>query len=116
MTPDAAMRRIDGLLSHVWVVRTFLKHAEEAEEDDRLMGVVRDLYDACLSVGPAWTKQDAAEYLHVVRKKIGKLRTAAEDFARLQPEVSAHTNYAMAVTSLRTAVEDIGRALETAGS
>ena len=27
------MKQIDALLSHVWMVRAFLKHCEEAEED-----------------------------------------------------------------------------------
>ena len=111
MTADEAMRRIDLLLSHVWVVRTFLKHSEESEEDPGVMEVVRDLYDCCLAVGPAWTAQDSAEYLKVVGKKIGKLRQATERFAELQPSISVHTNFKMAVTSLRTAVGDIGDAL-----
>ena len=40
--------RIDGLLSHVWMVRAFLKHCEEAEEDDELNAVQRTLYDLSL--------------------------------------------------------------------
>ena len=28
--------RMDQLVSHLWMVRTFLKHSEEAEEDDEL--------------------------------------------------------------------------------
>ena len=111
MTPDAAMRRIDALLSHVWVVRTFLKHSEEAEEDVELYEVVRELYDACLAVGPAWTQQDADAYLKVVRKKIGRLHRAAEQFVALQPRVSVHTNFKMAVSSLNTALADIDQVL-----
>jgi hypothetical protein len=113
MTPDEAMRRIDALLSHVWVVRTFVKHSEEAEDDEELMEVVRTLYDYSLSLGPAWNTKDAAEYLKLAHKKFAKLRQATADFARLQPEVSVHTNFKMAVTSLETAVEDIGRILES---
>jgi hypothetical protein len=111
MTNDAAMRRIDALLSHVWVVRTFLKHSEEAEEDPELYEVVRELYDACLAVGPAWTQQDAGAYLKVVRKKIGRLHRAAEQFTQLQPRVSVHTNFKMAVASLHTAIADIDQVL-----
>jgi hypothetical protein len=114
MSPDDAMRRIDAILSHVWVVRTFVKHSEEAEDDDELMEVVRVLYDYCLSLGPVWNAQDTAEYLKLARKKFGRLREAAEQFAQLQPQVSDHTNYKMAVRSLATAVDDIGRTLEAA--
>ena len=113
MSPDDSMRRIDALLSHVWVVRTFVKHSEEAEDDEALMEIVRTLYDYSLSLGPAWNAQDAAEYLKIAQKKFAKLRQATADFARVQPEVSVHTNFKMAVTSLQPAVEDIGRLFES---
>jgi hypothetical protein len=113
MTADEVMHGIDAQLSHVWMVRTFLKHSEEAEEDDDLMDVVRDLYDYCLAVGPAWTAKDSAEYLKQARKKLGKLRAAVDRFAELQPQVSTHTNYQMAVTSLKTAVAAIGTLLDS---
>lgn len=111
MTPIEAMRRIDRLLSHVWMVRTFVKHSEEAEEDDELMEVVRVLYDYTLALGPAWNAQDAAAYLKLARKKLARLQRAVADFARLQPEVSTHTNFQMAVASLQTAVDDIAAIL-----
>lgn len=114
MTPEQAMRRIDALLTHVWMVRTFLKHSEEGAEDEEIQEVYRALYDYHLAVGAAWQRQDAAEYLHLARKKLAKLRSAAEQFARVQPEVSTHTNFQMAVVSLATAVADIGRVLEEA--
>lgn len=111
ISPDAAMRRIDALLSHVWVVRTFLKHSEEAEEDVELYEVVRELYDACLAVGPAWNAQDADAYLKVVQKKLPRLHRAAKQFVELQPRISVHTNFKMAVVSLNTALADIDAAL-----
>ena len=36
LSDQQRMQRLDELLSHVWMVRTFLKHSEEAEEDDEL--------------------------------------------------------------------------------
>ncbi|HVX15140.1 MAG TPA: amidohydrolase [Pirellulales bacterium] len=113
MSPDDAMRRIDALLSHIWVVRTFVKHSEEAEDDEELMEVVRVLYDFGLAVGPAWTAQDSAEYLKMIRKKLGALREASAHFAELQPQVSDHTNFKMAVRSLATAIDDIGQVLQS---
>jgi hypothetical protein len=107
MSPLEAMRRVDALLSHVWMVRTFLKHSEEAEESDDLLEVIRDLYDACLAVGPAWDAQDPEAYRKVLQKKLSKLRAATARFAEIQPEVSAHTNFKMALRSLQTAVEDV---------
>jgi hypothetical protein len=111
MAPDDAMRRIDALLSHVWVVRTFVKHSEEAEDDDELMEVVRTLYDYCLALGPALNAQDSGEYLKLAGKKYGHLRDATVRFAELQPLVSDHTNFKMAVRSLTTAVDEIGQIL-----
>ena len=45
------MNEIDAELSHVWMVRTFLKHSEEAEEDDEIRDVHRGLYDYMLALG-----------------------------------------------------------------
>jgi hypothetical protein len=112
MDRDEAMRRIETQLAHVWMVRAFLKHSDEAAEDDELCEVHRQLYDYQLAVGAAWRQQDAAEYLRQARKKFAKLRRACEDFSRMQPEVSTHTNFQMAAASLAAAVAEIGCILE----
>jgi hypothetical protein len=111
LTPDEAMRRIETLLSHVWMVRAFLKHSDEAVDDEELAGVHRELYDYQLAVGAAWREQNAADYLRLAGKKLAKLRAASESFARIQPEVSTHTNFQMAVASLTAAVGEIGAIL-----
>lgn len=108
------MHRVDELLSHVWMVRTFLKHSEEAEEDDELMEIVRELYDYTLALGAPWNEKNAAEYLKQARKKLAKLRAATEHFEKLQPEISTHTNFQMAARSLRAAVGEIGEILDNA--
>ena len=112
MTPQEAMDRIDVLLSHVWMVRTFVKHSEEAEEDDELRGIPRALYDYCLALGSAFEARDAEKYLRQAHKKFAKLRRAVADFTEIQPDVSDHTNFKMAVRSLSDAVEEIGRVLQ----
>jgi hypothetical protein len=112
MTTDEAMRRIETQLAHVWMVRAFLKHSDEAEDDAELQAIHRTLYDYQLAVGGAWQEQNAAAYLKAARKKYSKLRQAGEDFVRLQPEVSAHTNFQMAVASLTAAVSQIGAILD----
>jgi hypothetical protein len=112
MDHDEAMRRIETLLAHVWMVRAFLKHSDEAAEDDELREIHRELYDYQLAVGAAWREQNAAEYLRQAHKKFAKLRHASEDFARIQPEISTHTNFQMAAASLTAAVAEIGRVLE----
>ena len=51
MTPADRMQAIDAQLAHVWMVRAFLKHSDEAQEDDELAEVHRDLYDYMLALG-----------------------------------------------------------------
>lgn len=98
---------IDAQLAHVWMVRTFLKHADESEDDEDLRQIVRDLYDVLLAFGPIEEVQAERDYLKVAKKKLSKLRKATEFYETIQPEVSGHTNFAMAARSLRTAVDRI---------
>lgn len=112
MTPDEAMHRIDTLLSHVWMVRTFLKHCEEAEEDEELCEVHRALYDYMLALGGPLKSGDAQAYLKQANKKLSKLRKATDLFLEIQPEVSGHTNFQMAAQSLSSSVETVARVLE----
>jgi cob(I)alamin adenosyltransferase len=112
MAPVDLMHAIDTQLAHVWMVRTFLKHSEEAKEDDEVAEVHRELYDYMLALGGPLKEGNAEEYLKVARKKLGKLRRAAELFEKIQPEVSGHTNFVMAVASLKAAVAEIERLLQ----
>jgi hypothetical protein len=112
MTRDAAMRRIDALLAHVWMVRQFLKHSDDVVDDDQVQTIQRTLYDYQLAVGAAWKEQNADDYLKMARKKFSKLREASAEFTRIQPEVSAHTNFQMAAASLATAVAEIAEILD----
>lgn len=114
MTPDELMQRVDTLLSHVWMVRTFLKHSEEAEEDDELRDVHRALYDYMLALGEPLRNGDATAYLKQANKKLSKLRKATELYLEIQPEISDHTNFQMAAQSLRQAVGEIDRLLSDA--
>lgn len=103
----AKMRAIDKEVAHIWMVRCFLKHCDEAEDDEELASVHRDLYDFMLALGPALDAGDPAAYLKQVRKKLSKLRRATELFVEIQPEVSGHMNFQMAARSLRKAVGEV---------
>src|SRR5262245_47697698 len=109
------MRAIDAQLSHVWMVRAFLKHSEEAAEDDELAEVHRELYDFMLALGGPLKEANTAEYLRLARKKFGKLKKATELFLAIQPEVSQHTNFFMAAASLKAAVVEVELLLVGAG-
>lgn len=112
MSPDDLMRQIDDLSSHVWMVRTFIKHSEEAEEDDELAKVHRELYDFMIALGPGVDAQDSEMFLKACQKKIGKLQRATELFELIQPDISDHTNFKMAVRSLRLAVDQVVKLAE----
>jgi cob(I)alamin adenosyltransferase len=111
MTPTDLMHAVDTQLAHVWMVRAFLKHSDEAAEDEELAEVHRELYDYMLALGGPLKEGQADEYLKLARKKLRKLQQAAEQFARIQPEISQHTNFIMAVASLRAAVAEVTRLL-----
>ncbi|MFG0291384.1 MAG: amidohydrolase [Rhodopirellula sp. JB044] len=107
---EEAMNRvvqIDAELTHVWMVRTFLKHCDEAEEDEDMHEIVRDLYDFILAVGPVDDSTDPAAYLKMAKKKLRRLSGATQLYEQIQPEVSGHTNFLMAARSLRLAVDKI---------
>jgi hypothetical protein len=109
--PRAARQRIDTLLSHVWMVRAFLKHSDEAVEDEEIQQVHRALYDFMLAVGGKLGEGEAEEYLKQAHKKFRKLREACELFVEIQPDVSGHTNFQMAARSLTAAVTEVAAVL-----
>jgi hypothetical protein len=104
---DEAVRRLEGVLAHLWMVRTFLKHAEEIQEDADLLEVPRTLFDYIRAVEPAAQRGDTKEYLHRIRGKLHRLRRVAELFAAEHPRVSDHTNFQMAARSLTASVGQI---------
>ena len=105
------MRQLDIQLSHIWMVRTFLKHSDEAEEDEELALVHRRLYDFSLALGSHLSAGDAEGYLRQAKKKWRRLREAGELFTEIQPEISNHTNFKMAAMSLQQAISEVGRLL-----
>lgn len=115
MSPHDLMLAVDAQLAHVWMVRAFLKHSDEAQEDDELAEVHRELYDYMLALGGPLKEGNGDEYLKLARKKLGKLKKATEKFAEIQPQISTHTNFQMAVVSLRTAVREVAKLLEEQG-
>src|SRR5438876_209404 len=72
MTPAEAVERCNVLLAHLWMVRTFLKHADEIQEDEELLDVPRTLYDSIRAVEPAYQCGDVAEYLRRLGGKLPK--------------------------------------------
>jgi hypothetical protein len=107
MTPNVAVERLQGVLAHLWMVRTFLKHADEIQDDEELLAVPRTLFDYVRAVEPAAQRNDAKEFLHRIRGKLPKLRRAAEVLQTEHHRVSSHTNFEMATLSLTASVRQI---------
>jgi hypothetical protein len=107
MTPTEAMKRINTILAHAWMVRTFLKHADEIQQDEEMPEVHRMIFDYIRALEPSYQRQDSKEYLHRARGKLPKLKRAAEFFAGNYGRVSDHTNFEMAAASLTGCVLQI---------
>ncbi len=111
MSPEQAMDRINVVLAHAWMVRTFLKHADELQDDAEMLEVHRMIFDYCRAVEPSYQRRDVQEYLHRARGKLPKLRRQAEFFAANYRRVSDHTNFQMAALSLQGVVQEIDAVL-----
>jgi hypothetical protein len=111
MTPDDAMQRLNVVLAHAWMVRNFLKHADEVQENEDMLEVHRMIFDYIRAVEPAFQRGDSKEYLHRAKGKLPKLNRAAEFFAAEHKRVSDHTNFEMAARSLSGCVRQIGEIL-----
>ena len=111
MTPEEAVGRLEVVLAHAWMVRTFLKHADEIQEDEELLDVPRTLFDSIRAVEPARERGDTKEYLRRLQGKLPKLRRVAEFFAREYRRASTHTNFEMAALSLSGCVRQLEEVL-----
>ena len=100
-------------MAHAWMVRTFVKHSPEAEDFPELMEIARTVFDVSRALEAHLA--DPQAYLLTLRKKIGKLRSAAEKFRTDAPLASTHTNFQQAVISIDTCVADLEEILATAG-
>jgi hypothetical protein len=110
LTPVEALARCERIMAHAWMVRTFIKHSSEVEDFPELMGIVRTVFD--LSRALETRAGNPAGYLHMLRKKIGKLRAAAADFRREAPLASDHTNFKQAVLSLDACLLELEEILQ----
>lgn len=110
LSASDAVARCQTIFSHAWMVRTFVKHSEEAEDFPELMQIVRTVFDTARALEPK--AAEPAEYLATLRKKIGKLRAAAVQFATDAPTASDHENFRQAVISIRGCIAEFDAILE----
>jgi hypothetical protein len=107
MSPKEAIERLQFILAHLWMIRNFLKHADEVQEDEEMLDVHRLIYDSIRAVEPAHQRGDSEEYLRRLKGKLPKLKRSAEFFAREYKRASSHTNFEMASISYLGAVRQM---------
>jgi hypothetical protein len=113
MQLDEAMTRLNALFAHAWMVRNFLKHAEEVQDDEELLAVHRTIFDVIRAVETRYQRRDAKEYFRRAQGKLPKLKRAALTLEREHRRVSCHTNFAMAALSLSTCTQQIEELLQS---
>ena len=113
-TPPQLVERCQQIMAHAWMVRTFVKHSDEVEDFPELMGIARMVFD--MSRALETRVDDPPAYLHMLRKKIGKLRKATVQFRDDAPEASQHTNFKQAVISIDACVTELEQLLEQGAS
>ena len=105
LTPQELVNRCQTVMAHAWMVRTFIKHSDEVEDFPELMGIVRAVFDTARALETR--EGDPAGYFHMLGKKLGKLRKAAEQFRIDAETASTHTNFKQAVISMDACVEEL---------
>lgn len=110
--PEATSQRLASLversqkvMAHAWMVRTFVKHSDEVDDFPELNEMARTIFDVFRAVETQ--VHDPAGYFKTVRKKIGKLRSAADQFEKDAWHASTHTNFQQAVISAKFVSEQL---------
>lgn len=106
------LQRCQELMAHAWVVRAFLRHADEIEDFPELTTTCRAIFDIARALETR--VDDPLGYFKMLNKKLGKFRVAVDQFAIDVTEISTHTNYAQSVISLKACVRELEDSLTSA--
>ena len=104
--------RSQKIMAHAWMIRTFIKHSDEVEDFPELNEMARTIFDAFRAVETQ--VDDPVSYFRTIRKKIGKLKSAAEQFEKDAWHASTHTNFQQAAIAAKFLGEQLGEILEQA--
>ncbi|MDA1230148.1 MAG: amidohydrolase [Planctomycetota bacterium] len=110
----ALVQRSQKLMSHAWMIRTFVKHSDEVDDFPELNEMARTIFDVFRAVETQ--VEDPASYFKTVRKKLGKLKAAAEQFGKDAWHASTHTNFQQAAIAAKFLGEQLAELLEEAES
>ena len=97
LTPESLVKlkflvsRSQKVMAHGWMIRTFIKHSDEVEDYPELNELARTIFDVFRAVETQ--VEDPQSYFKTVRKKLGRLSAAAEQFEKDAWHASTHTNF-----------------------
>jgi hypothetical protein len=120
LTPDGHAKlqslvvRSQKIMAHAWMIRTFIKHSDEVEDYPELNEMARTIFDVFRAVETQ--VDDPPSYFRTVRKKLGKLVSAAIQFEKDAWHASTHTNFqqaAIAAKFLGEQLQDLVNEAET---
>ncbi len=106
------VNRCQELMAHAWVVRAFLRHADEIEDYPELTNTCRAIFDIARALETR--VDDSLGYFKMLNKKLGKFRVAVEQFSDDVTEISTHTNYSQSLISLRACIRELEETLSAA--
>jgi hypothetical protein len=106
------VERGQRVMAHGWMIRTFIKHCDEVEDFPELNEMARTIFDAFRAVETQ--TGSPAEYFKTLRKKLGKLRAAAEQYAKDAWTASTHTNFQQSIIASRFLGEQLQEILSEA--
>ncbi len=101
----ALVQSSQKVMAHAWMIRTFIKHSDEVEDFPELNEMARTIFDAFRAVETQ--VEDPVTYFRTVRKKLAKLRAAAEQFGKDAWHASTHTNFQQAVIAAKFVGEQL---------
>lgn len=104
------VERSQKVMAHAWMIRTFVKHSDEVDDFPELNEMARTIFDVFRAVETQ--VQDPAGYFKTVRKKLGKLKGAAEQFEKDAWHASTHTNFQQAAIAAKFLGEQLSEILE----
>lgn len=99
VTLKALVVRSQKVMAHGWMIRTFIKHSDEVEDYPELNEMARTIFDVFRAVETQ--VEDPQSYFRTVRKKLGKLSAAAEQFEKDSWHASTHTNFQQAAIAAK---------------
>lgn len=108
----ALVDRCQKIMAHAWMIRTFVKHCDEVEDYPDLNEMARTIFDTFRALETQ--VEDPASYFKVVRKKVGKLKSAAVQYQKDAWLASTHTNFQQSAISALFVAQQLAELLAEA--